>query len=288
MIAERRYGIGCITNDEKSYNNFLLDTMTWSFSRVNYSCLYEFYLHYIQCNSSENSFFSQFGTYAHQILEKYAKGELSLFDLAPYYEKHFDEEVWMDAPYIKNGDLKENYFYKGLEYFENLQPFLEKYEVLGIEKEVRFNVGGHDFVGYIDLLLRDKETGKITILDHKSGSVKLLKNGTVSKSQKEQEHFLEFKRQLYLYSIPIIEEYGRVDYLCWNLFKDGNILTIPWNETEYDEAQEWAWSQIQKLYNRNEWPEKENADKDYYCRNLCGQREICEYCKQNEEMEVEW
>ena len=289
MTAERRFGISYIEKEERSYNNFLIDTMTFSFSRINYSCLYEFYLHYIQCNSSENSFFSQYGTFAHKILERYANGELGLFDLAGYYEDHFDEEVWMDAPYIKNGDLKENYFYKGLEYFENLQPFLEKYNVLGIEKEVRFKVGDHDFVGYIDLLLRDKETGEITILDHKSGSVKLLKNGTVSKSQKEQEHFLEFKRQLYLYSLPILEEYGRVDYLCWNLFKDGNILTIPWNKKEFAETIVWAGEQINSLYDVEEWsPKSEASDKDYYCRNLCGQREICEYNKPEEEREVEW
>ena len=269
--------------------NFILDTMTWSFSRCNYGCLYEFWLHYIECNIGIDSFFGQFGTYSHSILEMYAKGELSLFELALYYEEHFDEEVWMDAPYTKGGDLKESYFYKGLDFFENLTPFLDKYEVLGVEKEIHFQIAGHDFVGYIDLLLRNKDTDEIIIWDWKSGSIKLLKSGEVSKSQKEQEHFLEFKRQLYLYSIPVIEEYGHVDRLHWGLFKDGNNIEIPWDANEYDDARAWAWSQIVHLYNRNEWPPKDGAsDKDYYCANLCGQRENCEYCQPESEGEYEW
>ena len=61
--------------------DFILDTMTWSFSRLNafYNCAYEFYLHYIECNKSENGFFGEYGSLIHKILEKYEKGELSLF-----------------------------------------------------------------------------------------------------------------------------------------------------------------------------------------------------------------
>ena len=268
---------------------FIIDTMLFSFSRCNYSCLYEFYLHYIMCNDGIASFFGQFGTYCHLILQRYAEGTLSLFELAPYYEDHFDEEVWMDAPFTKGGDLKESYFYRGLEFFENLTPFLDSYDVLGVEKEVRFQIDDHDFVGYIDLLLREKATGRIIIWDWKSGSLKLLKNGEVSKSKKEQEHLLEFKRQLYLYSIPIIEEYGHVDALHWGLFKDGNNLEVPWLKDEYEEAITWASSQIRNLYNTEEWLPKDDAgEKDYYCRNICGQRENCEYCHTESWKEYEW
>lgn len=266
--------------------NFILDTMTWSFSRLNYTCPYEFKLHYIDCHTGIENYFSQYGTLCHKVLEKYANGELSLFELAPYYEEHFDEEVWMDAPYIKGGDLKENYFYKGLDFFSNLEPFLEAYDILGVEKEVRFQIDGRDIVGYIDLLLREKETGRIIIWDWKSGSLKLLKNGKVSNAQKEQEHFAEFKRQLYLYSIPVIEEYGKVDALHWGLFKDGNNIEIPWDEKELEETIDWVRERIAKLYAEEEWLPKDGAcDKDYYCRYLCGQREICEYCQPEGEEE---
>lgn len=256
--------------------DFLLDTMTWSFSRLNsfYNCPYEWKLRYIDCNKSENGFFGEYGSLIHKILEKYEKGELSLFELNDYYEEHFSENVPHDAPPNKYVDIKQSYYEKGLDYFNNIDLDLDKYEVLGVEKEVRFQIAGKDFVGYIDLLLKEKETGKIIILDHKSASIKILKNGKVSKS--DQEHVREFIRQLCLYAIPIIEEYGHVDELWWNLFKDKNWLKMPFNKEDYDEAIKWAEDTLKLIETEKEW--LPNNSSSYYCNYLCGQRNnACEY-----------
>ena len=256
--------------------DFLLDTMTWSFSRLNsfYNCPYEWKLRYIDCNKSENGFFGEYGSLIHKILEKYEKGELSLFELNDYYEEHFSENVPHDAPPNKYVDIKQSYYEKGLDYFNNIDLDLDKYEVLGVEKEVRFQIAGKDFVGYIDLLLKEKETGKIIILDHKSASIKILKNGKVSKS--DQEHVREFIRQLCLYAIPIIEEYGHVDELWWNLFKDKNWLKMPFNKEDYDEAIQWAEDTLKLIETEKEW--LPNNSSSYYCNYLCGQRNnACEY-----------
>lgn len=249
--------------------------MTWSFSRLNsfYNCPYEWKLRYIDCNKSENGFFGEYGSLIHKILEKYEKGELSLFELNDYYEEHFSENVPHDAPPNKYVDIKQSYYEKGLDYFNNIDLDLDKYEVLGVEKEVRFQIAGKDFVGYIDLLLKEKETGKIIILDHKSASIKILKNGKVSKS--DQEHVREFIRQLCLYAIPIIEEYGHVDELWWNLFKDKNWLKMPFNKEDYDEAIQWAEDTLKLIEAEKEW--LPNPD-FYYCNYLCGHRNhACEY-----------
>lgn len=256
--------------------DFLLDTMTWSFSRLNsfYNCPYEWKLRYIDCNKSENGFFGEYGSLIHKILEKYEKGELSLFELNDYYEEHFSESVPHDAPPNKYVDIKQSYYEKGLDYFNNIDLDLDKYDVLGVEKEVRFQIAGKDFVGYIDLLLKEKETGKIIILDHKSASIKTLKNGKVSKS--DQEHVREFIRQLCLYAIPIIEEYGHVDELWWNLFKDRNWLKMPFKKEDYDEAIQWAKDTLALIENEREW--LPNNSSSYYCSYLCGQRNhACEY-----------
>ena len=256
--------------------DFLLDTMTWSFSRLNsfYNCPYEWKLRYIDCNKSENGCFGEYGSLIHKILEKYEKGELSLFELNDYYEEHFSESVPHDAPPNKYVDIKQSYYEKGLDYFNNIDLDLDKYEVLGVEKEVRFQIAGKDFIGYIDLLLKEKETGKIIILDHKSASIKILKNGKVSKS--DQEHVREFIRQLCLYAIPIIEEYGHVDELWWNLFKDKNWLKMPFNKEDYNEAIQWAEDTLKLIETEKEW--LPNNSSSYYCNYLCGQRNnACEY-----------
>lgn len=254
---------------------FLIDTMQWSFSRLNsyYNCPYEWKLHYLECNKSENGFFGEFGSLIHTILEKYVKGEISLFELNQYYEAHFCVDVPHDAPPNKYVDIRQSYFDKGQEYINNIDLDLRKYEVLGVELKVNYEINGKDFVGYIDLLLRDKNTEDIVIVDHKSVSIKVLKNGNISKS--DQQYFLEFKRQLYLYSIPIINEYGSVSKLKWNMFKDQKWIEIPWKKEEFDEAVQWAKDTLKLIENEKEWPPNPEY---YYCHYLCGQRNCaCEY-----------
>lgn len=255
--------------------DFLLDTMTWSFSRLNsfYNCPYEFFLHYIQCNKSENGFFGEYGTLIHTILEKYAKGELSLFELNQYYEEHFNECIPHNAPPNKYVDIRQSYYDKGMEYLDNIDLYLENYEILGVEKKVNFKIKDKDFVGYIDLLVRDKETNEIIIIDHKSASIKILKNGSISKP--DRRNFLEFKRQLYLYSIPIIKEYGSVSKLKWNMFKEQKWIEVSWKQEEYDEAIQWAEDTLELIERETLW--LPNPDY-YYCHYLCGQRNnACEY-----------
>lgn len=255
--------------------DFILDTMTWSFSRLNsfYNCPYEWKLHYIECNKSENGFFGEYGSFMHEILEKYAKGEIDLFGLNDYYEELFDEKVPHAAPPNKYVDIRKSYYDKGWNYINNIDLDLSKYEILGVEKKVNFKIAGKDFVGYIDLLVRDKESGEIIIIDHKSASIKILKNGSISKT--DRGHFLEFQRQLYLYSIPIVEQYGKVSTLKWNMFKDGNWIEIPWKQEEYDEAIKWAENTLKLIENEKKWLPKQDF---YYCNYLCGQRNhACEY-----------
>ena len=257
-------------------DRFIIDTFTWSFSRLGafYNCPYEFYLRYVECNKSEEGFFGQYGKFIHEILEMYIKGELSIFDISQYYEDNFDKYVTESAPPNQFVDLRESYYKKGLDYLNNIDLMLDNYEILGVEKEVKFKIKDYDFIGIIDLLLRDKKTNEIIILDHKSASIKILKNGTVSKTHLDK--FKDFKRQLYLYSKPVIAEYGRVDYLEWNLFKLRDHLKIPFNQEEYEEAFKWAEKTINLIENEAMW--LPNNKETFYCNFLCGQRNhACEY-----------
>ena len=197
-----------------------------------------------------------------------------MFELNQYYEEHFNECVPHDAPPNKYVDIRHSYYDTGVDYLDNIDLDLDRYEILGVEKVVNFKIGDKDFVGYIDLLVRDKEINEIVIIDHKSASLKILKNGSISKS--DQQHFLEFKRQLYLYSIPIIKEYGSVSKLKWNMFKDQKWIEIPWKQEEFDEAIQWAKDTLELIEKEVLW--LPNNESYYYCNYLCGQRNnACEY-----------
>lgn len=266
--------------------DFILDGMIWSFSRLNAfgKCNYEWYLQYIECVEGVGGFFSDFGSFMHDILEKYLKRELSFFELVPYYENHFNERIHFLPPKNNYVDLSEIYYEKGLDYLMNLDLSPENfYSILGIEKKVQFSIKGHDgkefpFVGYIDLLVED-DMGNITVIDHKSSSIKILNNGKISKP--DQEHFLEFKRQLYLYSIAVIDEYKRPPKkLKWNMFKDRTWIEIDFNMEEYEEAIEWAKNTLEKIYKEKDWlPDNNN---EFFCNNLCSMRmSACPYKKTN-------
>lgn len=259
--------------------SFVLDTMLWSFSRLNafYHCKYEWLTHYYLENREDeiDSAFGQFGGFCHKILEKFIKGELDIFDISEYYEENYSDYVTVDFPKNNYVDLNQQYYEAGKEYFDNIDLGLEDYEVLGVEKEYRFKIDDtHEMQGFIDLLLRNKETGEITILDHKSSKLKFKKDGTISKT--DADHYQEFKRQLYLYAIPVIEEYGHVDYLEWNMFRAGVRHKIPFVQEEFEEAKQWAQDTLKLIYDEEEWLPVD-ATNNYYCNTLCSSRDTCKY-----------
>ncbi len=250
--------------------------MRWSFSRLNSfynGCPYEWYKQYIECEPGHQGFYGAAGGFSHSILEKYAKHELDVWDLSPYFEEHFAENVPQDAPPNKYKDLKQDWFEKVLDYFDNIDLPIDQYEIVGVEKQVEFTIDKYPFIGFIDLLLRDPADGKLILCDHKSSSIKVLKSGEISKS--DQEHFRSFKRQQYLYSKAVIEEYGNdsVKELWWNMFRDRNWIKIPFDQADYQDAQEWALDTIHKIEQETEW--RPNPEY-WYCNYLCG-IEDCEH-----------
>ena len=254
-----------------------LDKMVWSFSRVNAAnkCKYAWYLQYIAGNESKPNAYAQFGTVCHQTIEKFLKGELNIFNASLYYQEHYPEIVTCKFPPNKYKDLGEDTYLRGKEYFDNINFDFNKYEVLGVERELLFKVGKYPFHGFADAIFRDKENNNIILCDQKTSSFKYLKDGSVSKTN--AEHYQEFRRQLYLYSIPLIEEYGKVDYLKWNMIRDQREIIIPWDEKEYKETIDWCINSIETLEKEVLW--LPNNSSSYWCNQICSMSGICTYHK---------
>lgn len=269
---------------------FLISLMIWSFSRLNsyYLCPYEWKQKYLLGKHGLSSAMAQYGGYVHRIFEAYLKGELGLFELPLYYEEHYAENVTLPFPPNKFTDLSQKYYDQGLNYFTNFDWDLDDYEILGVEKKIEFEYQGYDFVGFIDLLLRDKSDGKIIILDHKSTILKRLKSGGVSKT--DRPHFEEFCKQLLIYSHQVMAEYGEdsVKSLQWNMFRDRSFIAVPWNREAYEEAMQWAVDTIHLIEKDTEWrpseeflkAQKEGKWPSFYCMRLCSHRNECQYKNQ--------
>lgn len=268
-----------MTEEQFNEQQFIKGSMQWSFSRLNswYNCKREWEKRYVECIKGDPSAYGEFGTLCHEILENYFTEKLDAFSLAPYYEEHFDEQVVTPFPNNMYVDLREKAYNQGLEYFENFALDFSNYEILGVELEIHTTIGKMDVIGFIDLLLKDKTTGEIIICDHKSSTIKILKNGSVSKSDKE--HFESFKRQLYIYSKYVLEKYGHVDRLWWNMFKDQTWIKIDFNYEEYEAALKWAEDTYNNIMNETEYAANPQS---FYCNNLCSVRSTyCPYKRLN-------
>lgn len=244
----------------------------WSFTKLNAfeQCPYAFYLKYIVHQKGEDNFFSQNGSAMHKILELLAKKEIKIDDAIPMFDKLWNE---IDSTEVKD-NIVENTYWSCIDYLGTLTGSeLEKYNILMVEDEVRFTRNGNEFIGYIDLLLEKKETGDLILVDHKSHRKLLGKNGKPLKS--EVKTLADYKRQLYLYSAPIIEKYKKAPTkFVWNHFKSGDITEVPFDWDEYREAWDWATELIDRISCEELFENKEDY---FYCKNICNYRHSCDY-----------
>ena len=168
-----------------------METDLLSFSRINgWNCPYEWKLHYIDGIEGESGFFAEVGSAMHETLEAYLKQEVDVFTLLEYFENKWQEYVIHDAPPNKYTDISQQYYQQCIDYINQLVFDFDKYEILGVEREVNFTIEQYKFHGFIDLLMRDKTTDEIIISDHKSFMPRFKVNGEISKTQ--IEHFNEF------------------------------------------------------------------------------------------------
>ena len=247
----------------------------WSFTKLNAfeQCPYAFYLKYILHQKGESNFFSEAGSAMHEVLEKLAKGELKVDEAIPAFD-----DLWfnIDATEVKAG-ISDNSYWKCVEYLGNLTGHeLDDYNVLMAEGKVEFTRDGNEFIGFIDLLLEEKDTGDLILIDHKSHKNLLGKNGKPLKS--ELNTLRDYKRQLYIYCTYIIDKYNKAPKkLVWNHFKTGDLTVVPFDWDEYREAWEWATELIDKISCEEAF---ENREDYFYCKNICNFRHECEYIEE--------
>lgn len=242
----------------------ILDKIVWSFSSVNNycTCPYGFKLSYIEKKSKVDNAFAEFGGFVHSLLEKYFKGEVEFFELATLYEEEYNINVLHSFPEFKFCDLADKYYQSGLEYFKSFEGLSDRYEILGVEQKINLTIKNKPFVGYIDLILKDKNDGQYVIVDHKSKSK--------FKNKKEKEHYL---LQLYLYSLYIKEQYGTYPKsLKFNMFRAKDWVSEDFEESRLEDAINWFDITTDLIYSDTTFPK--NKD-DFFCKNLCGVRKHC-------------
>lgn len=206
----------------------------------------------------------------HEVLENILLGNLELKDAATYFVEHVDANIFN---FVKQSTM-DKAIDACIDYLATTDfEMLDGFDVVGVELQCEYDLDEDiSYIGYIDLLLKHKEDGYFVIVDHKSSGYPLKKNGDILKN--ELENFTAYKRQIYLYSRYVYEEYGVFPKeLWWNHFKANKVAKIQFDEDEYNEAQEWFKKTIAEIY----------EDEDFLpnmsymqCNVLCDFREECE------------
>lgn len=204
----------------------------------------------------------------HELLSAFYSGQITRDEAVRKYLTGFTGHISGKAP---DNKIFSNYFQQGLSHLEGIvRP---DQHVLGVENYVSFQVGDHPFIGYIDLLLRDEDNGEITIVDHKSRSLK--PRSTRGKYTKTDEELDRYLRQLYLYSIPVQETYGVLPtYLVLNCYRTNTVIREPFSVAAFQAAKDWANQSVESIIHADDF----SPQMDYYfCKYICDVHDSCEY-----------
>ena len=183
------------------------------------------------------------------------------FELADAYEAEYDEAVKHYFPPFPKG-LAGRYYDEGLQYFRSFDGFGDDMEILSVEDKFELDIRDNRFVGIADLVLRDRNSGGITVIDHKSKSMNSMK-----KAQYENT------RQLYTYAAYVKERFGAFPTLLrFNRFRYGVNIDEPFSRDRYAETMDWIERTIAEIKAEKEWKVSSSG---YFCRFICSTRLYC-------------
>lgn len=246
----------------------LIEDMVWSYSRVSSfdDCPYRFYLKYISHCKEVDKFYATYGSFIHKLIERYYKEELTKDEMLEEFLTGFSENVRGVRPQ-ESTVLK--YIRMGADYLRGFKPF--DFNMVAVEKKVKFEIDGIPFIGFIDYL--GEKDGEYYIVDNKSRDMK--PRSRRSKPTLKDKELDKMLRQLYLYSAAVKQEYGKFPKsLCFNCFRTGVFIEEPFQEEAYHEAIDWVKGVIDDIKSVEDfYPNREF----FFCRYICGVSDDCVY-----------
>lgn len=256
----------------------LINEMTHSFSRDHSyeQCPYYFYLKYIENRDGESNYYAANGKAMHEVFEELFSGKITIDECPQAYSDKYD----LICERVKQSTMDKT-FEVCMDYLCQIDDIdRDKYEILGVEMKLEFKIGKYKFQGYVDLLVRHKETGEVILIDHKQATHFMQKDG-VTPLKNQLANFVAYKKQMYIYCKGLLDTKGiQVDKIVWNHFKENKLTIIPFKKEEMDKTCKWVEYIIEKIKKDKEF----KCNQSYMlCHVLCDYRNDCEYNQENDE-----
>lgn len=207
------------------------EEIVWSYSRINFTCKYNWYKTYVLGDRGENNFFGELGSALHELMEDHANGITTAEEVTEAFDNSFYDMA--TTPTVGDFDYYASAYNKMWDYFHRSKFW--KGEVVFAEKELNFTLpSGEKFKGFIDLGLNPKA---LDFIDHKSSA-------GFKEHEKEKKVY-----QQYLYAYGFHQETGEYPKrLIWDFFKLPNEpFIVEFNYDDMMKAVEWAENQIKTL-----------------------------------------
>jgi len=256
--------------------SFIINGIRFSYSSLSAydTCPYSWKLNYIDKKPKANNFFAEYGRLVHDTLEKFFQGQIEIFEMTQYFQEMYPEVMKSPLPpYPKNIDF--SYKESALDFFNNFSYDYDKYEILDVEKTIKFKLSGTDFTGRPDLLLKNKSTDENYIVDFKTSKVFRTDKRT-GKEKKDKKKLDGYKRQMSLYTYGL-RNYYKIpihNIMLW-FTRPNRKLIIPWDSKVEQNAVFWAEDIIERIKKDEDFPY--NNTNSFFCDILCNVRESCEY-----------
>lgn len=260
--------------EKKNMTNRLKDLiigkMKFSYSSVSSfnTCKYGFYLTYIDNEERESNFFAEYGSFCHEILEKYWKRELKQDDLQYYYIENYYKNVVTQPPVFPRG-MALNFYNSGLEFFTNIDMNIDDYDVLLLEDKIISEIGGVNLIVKPDLVVRNKKSGKVYLLDYKTSK-------PMRKEKWDKKKLAEYEKQLQLYAHFITEKTGiKIDKILLLFIRLGKTHTFAISQEKTQEVLDWFVNTVQAIKIENDFIADPSSK--FFCSQLCSVRSACPF-----------
>lgn len=249
---------------------YVTDSMRFSYSNLSSfdTCKYGWMLNYIEGKDSDSNFFAQFGLLVHEIFEKYWKKELDKDKLAEYYKKNYRKFVTDSPPLFPKG-MGESYYKSGYEFFQNFSFDRDLYEIILIEGKAESSYNGTSIVVKPDLIVREKSTGDVILMDYKTSK-------PVKGDKWDTSKLDGYIKQLTLYKYFVEKEFGiKIDRIELLFIRINKIYVVEDSPQNTHEVMSWFEYTLKLIEMEREF--KADPSNSYFCQNLCGVRRYCKY-----------
>ena len=229
------------------------------------ACPYAYYLTYLAEDHHHGSgnAFSDYGTFAHSLLDKWAKGELKPEQLQMEWEAGYEAAIEHEfPPFMKNYRDKARVMCSN--YFASFNGF-PGYDIVSSERRFTVPIGPYEFDGIADLVLKSQADGSLMVVDHKTKSTASMK-----------KDIDRFRNQLYIYAAHVKDQYGEYPKtLAFNMLKTGELIKEEFTMEQMKATEAWATSTVDAICMDMEYKYQQD---DFHCRFLCDVRARCTHC----------